>query len=158
MWLLKISLILVDSLLKVGPGKTKKNPGKVLEKSWNFLTKKVYEPWTGLFPHDNFSSVYWIFNKLGHMIPLWKAKNPIYIGVIRSKVKVTVTINRIFDNRIVSLPPHDNFSSVYWIFTKLGHMIPLWKGKNPIYFGVITIIPFYICIDGRILWCTHFLL
>ena len=38
--------------------------------------------------------------------------------------------------------PHDNFSSVYWIFTKLGHMIPLWKGKNPIYVGVITIIPF----------------
>ena len=40
--------------------------------------------------------------------------------------------------------PHDNFSSVhvYWIFTKLDHMILLWKGKNPIYFGVITIIPF----------------
>jgi len=38
--------------------------------------------------------------------------------------------------------PHDNFSSVYWIFTKHGHMIPVWKGKNPIYFGVITIIPF----------------
>ena len=38
--------------------------------------------------------------------------------------------------------PHNNFSSVYQIFTKLGHMIPLWKGKNPIYFGVITIIPF----------------
>jgi hypothetical protein len=38
--------------------------------------------------------------------------------------------------------PHNNVSSVYWIFTKLGHMIPLWKGKNPIYFGVITIIPF----------------
>jgi hypothetical protein len=38
--------------------------------------------------------------------------------------------------------PHDSFSSVYWIFTKLGHMIPLWKGKNPIYLGVITIIPF----------------
>ena len=28
------------------------------------------------------------------------------------------------------------------LFSKLGHMIPLWKGKNPIYFGVITIIPF----------------
>ena len=27
--------------------------------------------------------------------------------------------------------------TVYRIFTKLGHMIPLWKGKNPIYFGVI---------------------
>jgi hypothetical protein len=38
--------------------------------------------------------------------------------------------------------PHDNFSSVYWIFTKLGHMIPLWKGKHSIYFGVNTIIPF----------------
>jgi hypothetical protein len=42
------------------------------------------------------------FTKLDHMIPLWKAKNPIYVGVIRSKVKVTVTINIIFDNRVVS--------------------------------------------------------
>ena len=54
------------------------------------------------FPHNNFSSVYRIFTKLGHMIPFWKGKNPIYFGVIRSKVKVTVTINRIFDNRVVS--------------------------------------------------------
>ena len=52
-----------------------------------------------------------------------EGKNPIYFGVIRSKV--TLTINQIFDNRIVST------------LTKLGHMIPLWKGKNPIYFGVI---------------------
>jgi hypothetical protein len=56
----------------------------------------------GLFPHDNLSSVYWIFIKLGHMIPLWKGKNPIYLGVIRLKVKVTVTVNRISDNKIVS--------------------------------------------------------
>jgi hypothetical protein len=48
------------------------------------------------FPLNNFSSVYRIFTKLGHMIPLWKRKNPIYFGVIRSKVKVTVTINIIF--------------------------------------------------------------
>ena len=34
------------------------------------------------------------------MIPPWKGKNPNYFGVIRSKV--TVTINRIFDNRVVS--------------------------------------------------------
>jgi hypothetical protein len=54
------------------------------------------------FPHNNFSSVYQIFTRLGHMIPLWKGKNPIYFGVIRSKVKVTITINRIFDNRVVS--------------------------------------------------------
>jgi hypothetical protein len=36
------------------------------------------------------------------MISLWKGKNPIYFGVIRSKVKVTVTIDIIFNNRIVS--------------------------------------------------------
>jgi len=41
------------------------------------------------FPRNKFSSVYRIFTKLGHMIPLWKGKNPIYFGVIRSKVKVT---------------------------------------------------------------------
>ena len=54
------------------------------------------------FPHNNFSSVYRIFTKLGHMIPLWKGKNSNYFGVNRSKVKVTVTINIIFDNRVVS--------------------------------------------------------
>jgi hypothetical protein len=36
------------------------------------------------------------------MIALWKGKNLIYFGVIRSKVKVTVTINIIFDNRVFS--------------------------------------------------------
>jgi hypothetical protein len=53
-------------------------------------------------PHNNFSSVYQIFTKLGHMIPQWKGQNPIYFGVIRSKVKVTITINIIVDNRVVS--------------------------------------------------------
>ena len=48
-------------------------------------------------------SVYRIFTNLGHMIPLWNGKkNSIYFGVIRSKFKVTITINRIFDNRVVS--------------------------------------------------------
>ena len=37
------------------------------------------------------------------MIALWKGKNPIYFGVIGSKVKVTATINIIFDKgRVVS--------------------------------------------------------
>ena len=82
------------------------------------------------------------------MITLWKGKNPIYFGVIRSKV--TVTINIIFDNRVFS----HNFSSVYWIFTKLDHMIPLWKGKNPIYFGVIrskVTVTIYIIFDNRVI-------
>ena len=67
------------------------------------------------------------------MIALLKRKNPVVL-VIRSKVKVTVTINRMLTTGSF---PHDNFNSVYWIFNKLDHMIPLWKGKNPIYFGVI---------------------
>jgi hypothetical protein len=129
------------------------------------------------FLHNNFSSVCRIFTKLGHMIPLWKGKNPIYFRVkgqghhyykynfwqqgrfhitlvlyigslsnlttwlscgrgeilfiLGSKVKVTVTINIEF--LTTGSFPHDNFSSVYWIFTKLDHMIPLWKGKKPIY-------------------------
>jgi hypothetical protein len=33
---------------------------------------------------------------------------------------------------------NDDLDLVYWILTKPGHMIPLWKGKNPIYFGVIS--------------------
>ena len=49
-----------------------------------------------------YSSVYRIFTKLGHMIPLWKGKNSIYFGVIRSKVKVTITLNILFDNKVVS--------------------------------------------------------
>jgi hypothetical protein len=32
------------------------------------------------------------------LIALWKGNNPIYFGIIRSKVKDTVTINRMFDN------------------------------------------------------------
>ena len=86
------------------------------------------------FPYDNFSSVYRIFTRLGHMIPQWKGKNPIYFEVNRSKVMVTININRILTTGSF---PHDNFSSVHWIFTKIGHVIPLWTGKNPIYFGVI---------------------
>ena len=46
------------------------------------------------FLHNNISSVYRIFTKLDHMIALWKGKNLIYFGVIRSKVKLTVTINK----------------------------------------------------------------
>jgi len=35
------------------------------------------------------------------MIALWKGKNPNYFGVIRSKVKVTITINIIFYHLII---------------------------------------------------------
>jgi hypothetical protein len=47
--------------------------------------------------------VYWIFTKLDHMIALWKGKNPIYFGVIMSKVKVTIIINMICYRLIIEL-------------------------------------------------------
>jgi hypothetical protein len=71
------------------------------------------------------------------MIALWKGKNPIYFGVIRSKVKVTYYKLNFWQHGRFCMITLVNFSSVYWIFTKHHHMIPLWKGKNPIYFGVI---------------------
>jgi hypothetical protein len=55
------------------------------------------------FPHNNFSSVYRIFTKLGHMIPLWKGK-PLFI--LGSKVKVTVTINIIVYRLIIYIDGH----------------------------------------------------
>ena len=125
------------------------------------------------FPCNNFSSVYWIFTKRGHMILLWKGDNPIYFGVKgqghryykynfwqqgrfrmitlvlyigsltnlatwfpcgrgrilymlgsldqRSRSLLLHCINRILTTGSF---PH-NFSSVYWIFTILDHMIPL---------------------------------
>jgi hypothetical protein len=44
MWLLKISLVLVDSLLKVGPGKTKKILEKSLKSHGIFSQKRCMNP------------------------------------------------------------------------------------------------------------------
>jgi len=44
MWLLKISLILVDGLLKVGPGKTKKILEKSLKSHGIFSQKRCMNP------------------------------------------------------------------------------------------------------------------
>ena len=96
---------------------------------------------TGSFPHDNFSSVYWIFTKLGHMIPLWKGRGRT-LFILGSLGQRSRSLLLCIEFLTTGSFPHDNFSSVYWIFNKLGHMIPLWKEKNPIYCGVITIIPF----------------
>ena len=70
--------------------------GSLGQRSMSLTINRLFD--NRIVSHDNFSSVYWIFTKLGHMIPLWKGKNLIYVGVIRSKVKVTVTLNIIFDN------------------------------------------------------------
>ena len=99
---------------------------------WVVLCDRVWRMAGGRphrFPHNNFSSVYRIFTKLDHMIALWKGKNPIYFGVIRSKVKVTVTINIIFYRLIIYIDVHilwcthflyhNNLSSIRLIFLTL---------------------------------------
>ena len=72
---------------------------------------------TGSFPHDNFSSIYWIFTTLGHQIPLWKGKNPIYFGVISSKIKVTVTMEH-----FISIEPllrgHLSYKATFSLFQR----------------------------------------
>ena len=83
-----------------GRGRTLFILGSLGQRSRSLTINIIFD--NRMFLHDNFSSVYWIFTKLDHMIALWKGKNPIYFGVIRSKVKVTVTLNRNFDNRVVS--------------------------------------------------------
>ena len=57
--------------------------------------------------HNNFSSVYQIFTKLGHMIPLWKGKNPIYVEVKGQGHLLLIEF------LTTGSFPHDNFSSVY---------------------------------------------
>jgi hypothetical protein len=89
---------------------------------------------------------------------LWELKlscNPVVKKSIYSNSDLDLWPNDPKINRVLPLPQGNHvakfvkdpiyrtkvivqkFSSVYRIFTKLGYMIPLWKGKNPIYFGVI---------------------
>ena len=105
------------------------------------------------FLHNNFSSVYRIFTKLGHMIPLWKGKNSIYFGVIRSKIKVTITINRIFDNgRFCTI------TLVLYIgsLTNLATWFPCGRGRTLFILGSLPLFRLIISIYGHILWYTHF--
>jgi hypothetical protein len=89
---------------------------------------------TGSFPHDNFSSVFWIFTKLDHIIAMWKGKNPIYFrgffpfhrGIMwPSMVKIRYTELKLLCGNLCGRPP-----------TIPNHII-MWKGKNPIYFRII---------------------
>jgi hypothetical protein len=91
-------------------------------------------------------------------------KNYIYsngdLDLWPNDLKINRVLPLLQGNRILAtgLFPHDNFSSVYWIFTKLGHMIYLWKGLRTLFIlGSLPLYRLIIYIDGRILWCTHFL-
>ena len=106
------------------------------------------------FPHNNFSSVYRIFTKLGHMIPLWKGKNPIYFGVIRSKVMVTYyKYNSWQQGRFCMI------TLVLYIgsLPNLATWFPCGRGKTLFILGSLPLYRLIIYIDRRILWCTYFL-
>ena len=63
------------------------------------------------------------------MIPLWKGKNIIHFGVISLKVKVTVTINIISDNRLfdwITIIPFDNlYRRAYFVMHTFFVLIDL---------------------------------
>ena len=106
------------------------------------------------FLYNNFSSVYRIFTKLGHMILLWKGKNPIYFGVIRSKVKVTYYRYNFWQQGHFCM-----ITLVLYIGSLpiLTTWFPCGRGRTLFILGSLPLYRLIIYIDGRILWCTHFL-
>jgi hypothetical protein len=69
------------------------------------------------------------------MIPLWKGKKPIYFGVIRSKVNVTVTINPLPQGNHVAKFGKDPIYRTQVIMQKrpCSHDSPV-KGEEPYLF------------------------
>jgi len=58
------------------------------------------------------------------MIALWKGKTPIYFGVIRSKVNVTITINIIVNRLIIYIDAYvvmHTFLGYYVLPVSLTH-------------------------------------
>jgi hypothetical protein len=107
---------------------------------------------TGSFPHDNFSSVYWIFNKLCHMIPLWKGKNPIYFGV-KGQGHHYYKYNFWQQDRFRTI------TLVLYIgsLPSLATWFSCGRERTLFILGSFPLYRFIIYIDRRILWCTHFL-
>jgi hypothetical protein len=60
------------------------------------------------------------------MIAMWKGKNPIYFGVIRSKVKVTYYKYNFF------LPFDNLYRPVYFVMHTF--LVQLYHGENKLYF------------------------
>jgi hypothetical protein len=107
---------------------------------------------TGSFPHDNFSSVYWILTNMATWFPCGRGRTLFILG---SKFKVTITINIILDNRIVFC----TITLVLYIrsLPNLATWFPCGRGRT---LFILVSLPLYrliIYTDRHILWCTHFL-
>ena len=110
-------------------------------------------------PHrfrKNFSSVYRIFTKLGHMIPPWKGKYPVYFGVIMVKGQG----HRYYKYNFWQQDSFRTITLVLHIRTlpNLATWFPCGRGRTLFILGLLPLYRLVIYIDGRILWCTHFLL
>jgi hypothetical protein len=154
------------------------------------------------FPHNNFSSVYWIFTKLDHMIALWKGKNPIYFGVKgqghcyykynfwQQGCFRTITLV-LYIGSLTNLATwflcgrgrtlfilgslgqsHHYYKYNFWqqdrfhtitLVLYIGSLLnfatwfPCGRGRTLFILGSLPLYHLIIYIDGRILWCTHFL-
>ena len=104
------------------------------------------------FPHNNFSSVYRIFTKLGHMIPLWKGKNPIYFGVKGQG-------HHYYKNNFWQQDRFRTITLVLYVgsLPNLTTWLPCGRGRTLFILGSLPLYRLIIYIDRRILWCTHFL-
>ena len=91
---------------------------------------------------------------LATWLPCWRGRILFILGSLGQRSR-SLTINIIFDNRIVS---HDNFSSVYiGSLPSLATWFPCWQGRTLFILGSLPLYCLIIYIDGHILWCTHFL-
>ena len=68
------------------------------------------------------------FTKLGQLIAHWKGTIPFHYVVIKSNVKVTVTINIFYDNRVAS--PYYLLFCILDLYQTLPHDFPL-EVKEP---------------------------
>jgi hypothetical protein len=124
---------------------------------------------TRSFPHDNFSSVYWIFTKLDHMIPLWKVwsslvkiqytelklscgNDPVVKNYIYSNSDLDLWLNDPKIKRVLPLPQGNHVAML-----NLATWFPCGRGRTLLILGSLPLYRLIIYIDGHILWCTHFL-
>jgi hypothetical protein len=86
------------------------------------------------------------------MIPLWKGKNPIYFGV-KGQGHSYYKYNFWQQDRFRTI------SLVLYIgsLPNLATWFPCGRGRTLFILGSLPLYSLIIYIDGRILWCTHFL-
>ena len=94
--------------------------------------------------------------------PCGRGRTLFILRSLRSKVKITITINRIFDNMVVSTSLVLYIGSLLnlttWLPCGRGRTLFILGSKVKVSFTINRIVYcLIIYIDVHILWCTHFL-